>query len=146
MIKSILLTFTLAFFISACSTSGVLLKGKLQRVTGNNMPSPDILREEPPGFAGTIYFFEPTIANQADPAREPGVYRMSGKIPVAMTKADSLGQFQIRLKPGRYSVLIGRDGLYYSNITDLDGSINPFTINRRETKQLVLRADWDAVY
>jgi hypothetical protein len=146
MIKSILLSFTLAFFISACSTSGILLKGKLHRVTGNNMPSPDIFREEPPGFAGTIYFFEPTIANQADPAREPGVYRMFGKIPVATTKADSLGQFQIRLKPGRYSVLIGRDGLYYSNITDLDGCINPFNINRRETKPIVLRADWDAVY
>jgi hypothetical protein len=123
-----------------------LLTGKLQRVTGNNMPSPDIAREEPPGFAGIIYFFAPIMASQADPTREPGVYRMSGKIPVAMTKADSLGQFQIRLKPGRYSVLIGRDGFYYSNITDLDGSINPVTITRRETKQLVLRADWDAVY
>jgi hypothetical protein len=146
MIKSILLTFTLVFFFSSCSTSRVLLKGKLQRVTGNNMPSPDILREEPPGFAGTIYFFEPTIANQADPALEPGVYRMSGKTPVATTKADSFGQFRIRLKPGRYSVLIGKDGFYYSNITDLDGSINPLTINQRRTELLVLQADWDAVY
>ncbi len=146
MIKSIALSFMLAFFLTACSTSSVLLTGKLQRVTGNNMPSPDIAREEPPGFAGTIYFFEPVMASQADPTREPGVYGMSGKMPVAKTMADSLGQFHIRLKPGRYSVLIGRDGFFYSNITDLDGSINPVTITRRETKQLVLRADWDAVY
>jgi hypothetical protein len=133
------------FFIS-CSLPRVVLKGQLQRVSGNSMPSPDFPPEEPPGFAGTIWFFEPTAVSQADPTREKGVYRMTGKIPLGKAEADSAGQFQIRLKPGRYSVLIGRNGLYYSNITDLDGSINPVTISRKESIILKLRADWDAVY
>jgi hypothetical protein len=133
------------FFIS-CSLPRVVLKGQLQRVSGNSMPSPDLPAVEPPGFAGTIWFFEPTAVSQADPTREQGVYRMTGKIPLGKAEADSAGQFQIRLKPGRYSVLIGRNGLYYSNITDLDGSINPVTISRKESIILKLRADWDAVY
>jgi hypothetical protein len=142
--SKVLLLFVL--FITSCSLPGVVLKGQLQRVSGNNMPSPDLPAEEPPGFAGTIWFFEPTAVNQADPTLEQGVYRMTGKTPLAKAEADSIGQFQVRLKPGKYSVLIGRNGLYYSNITDLDGSINPVTINRKETAILKLRADWDAVY
>jgi len=138
--------FLFVLFISSCSLQRGFLKGKLQRVSGNNMPSPDLPAEEPPGFAGTIWFFEPTAVNQADPTREQGIYRMTGKIPLAKAEADSTGKFQVRLKPGRYSVFIGKNGLYYSNITDLDGTINPIMINRKETPILKLRADWDAVY
>jgi len=140
------LLFLIVFFINSCSLPGVVLKGKLQRVSGNNMPSPDLAAEEPPGFAGTIWFFEPTAVSQADPTREQGVYRMTGKKPLAKADADSAGQFKVKLKPGRYSVLIGKNGRYYSNITDLDGSINPITINRKGTPILKLRADWGAVY
>jgi hypothetical protein len=93
-----------------------------------------------------VYFFEPILTNQASPTREPGVYAMPDRKPVARALADSLGQFQIRLKPGRYSVLIGRRDLFYSNITDLDGTINPFVVGRGKSGQLLLRADWDAVY
>jgi hypothetical protein len=146
MMNNTRMLFLFVLFFISCSSPRVVLKGQLQRVSGNSMPSPDLPAEEPPGFAGLIWFFEPTAVSQADPTREQGVYRMTGKTPLAKAEADSTGQFQVRLKPGKYSVLIGRKGLYYSNITDLDGSINPVTINRKGTPILKLRADWDAVY
>ena len=146
MLKSTFLLSIVVFLLAACNTSKVVVRGKLQRLSGNHMPSPELPAEEPPGYPGTVYFFEPILANQASPTREPGVYALSGRKPVARAVADSLGQFQVRLKPGRYSVLIGRRNLFYSNITDLDGTINPFVVGRGKSGQLLLRADWDAVY
>lgn len=136
----------MTFLFAGCSPTAILLKGKLQRLSGNNMPSPDIPREEPPGFAGSVYFFELTPAVNGSPTGENGTYSMKGLRYVARAQADSLGQFHVKLRPGRYSVLIGRNGNYYANITDLDGTINPVTITRKETKLLVLQANWDAVY
>jgi hypothetical protein len=143
-VPKVLIFFVL--FLTSCSLQRVVLKGQLHRVSGNYMPSPDLPAEDPPGFAGTIWFFEPTAVSQADPTREQGVYRMTGKTPLAKAEADSTGRFKIGLNPGKYSVLIGRKGLYYTNITDLDGNINPVSILRRGTPLLKLRADWDAVY
>ncbi|MEY3244942.1 MAG: hypothetical protein RL253_80, partial [Bacteroidota bacterium] len=50
------------------------------------------------------------------------------------------------LKPGKYSVLLGKNGQYYSNISDLEGLINPIEINKSSKKPLVLKADWGAIY
>jgi hypothetical protein len=134
------------FLLTGCKTSGVLIEGKLQRISGNYMPSPDLPTEPPPGYSGKVYFFEPVLSSQASLTRNPGMYSMKGRIPVAVAVADSSGHFKVRLKAGRYSVLIGRNDLFYSNITDLDGTINPYVVMRGKLSPLLLRADWDAVY
>lgn len=146
MFRFFLLIFTGISLLPACKSSGVLIIGKLQRITGNNMPSPDLQAEEPPGYAGKVYFFDPVLAGEASLTRDPGLYSLNGKNPRAIATADSSGQFRVRLKPGRYSVLIGQKNLYYSNIIDLDGTINPFVVVRGKNIPLILRADWDALY
>jgi hypothetical protein len=41
---------------------------------------------------------------------------------------------------------LGKDGQFYSNISNLDGFINPVEINKSNKKPIVLMADWGAIY
>lgn len=130
----------------SCSSAKVLVAGKVQRIMGNQMPSPDLANEEPGGFSTTVYFFEPTLVNMGLPTGEQGVFMMTDKKLVAKVLAEKDGSFKLKLKPGKYSVLLGKDGQYYSNLSDLEGLINPIEINKSSKKPLVLKADWGAIY
>jgi hypothetical protein len=130
----------------SCSSAKVLVLGKVQLVMGNQMPSPDLAKEEPGGFRTTVYFFEPTLVNMGLPTGEQGVFMMTDKKLVAKVLAEKDGSFKLKLKPGKYSVLLGKDGQYYSNISDLEGLINPIEINKSSKKPLILKADWGAIY
>lgn len=130
----------------SCGSPKVLVTGKVQRVIGNQMPSPDLANEEPAGFSTMVYFFEPTLMNMASPTGEQGLFMMTDKKLVAKVLADKNGVFKLKLKPGKYSVLLGKDGQYYANISDIEGLINPVEINQGIKKNMVLRADWGAIY
>jgi hypothetical protein len=136
----------LSAVLFSCSSAKVLVAGKVQRIMGNQMPSPDLANEEPGGFCTTVYFFEPTLVNMGLPTGEQGVFMMTDKKLVAKVLAEKDGSFKLKLKPGKYSVLLGKDGKYYSNISDLEGLINPIEINKSSKKPLVLKADWGAIY
>ncbi len=134
------------FSLLGCGAAKVLVSGKVQRVMGNQMPSPDLANEEPGGFSATVYFFEPTLMNMGQPTGEQGVFMMTDKKLVAKVLAEKDGSFKLKLKPGKYSVLLGKDGQYYSNVSDLEGLINPVEINKNNKKPIILRADWGAIY
>ena len=82
----------------------------------------------------------------ATPVSQGGMYsRINGTLSGTAASNDK-GRFSIRLKPGRYSVLIGNDSLYYSNIRDGAGMLNPVDIPSSGKFHIRLRADWDASY
>lgn len=132
--------------LMGCGASKVVVTGKVQRVIGNQMPSPDLENEEPGGFSTTVFFFEPTLMNTGMPTGEQGVFLMTNKKLVAKVLAEKNGSFKLKIRPGKYSVLLGKEGQYYSNISDLEGLINPIQINKRTQFPIVLRADWGAIY
>lgn len=136
----------LVISLMGCGASKVLVTGKVQRVMGNQMPSPDLENEEPGGFSTTVFFFEPTLMNMGVSTGEQGVFLMTNKKLVAKVLAEKDGSFKLKLKPGKYSVLLGKDGQYYSNISDLEGLINPIQINKGNNKAIALKADWGAIY
>jgi hypothetical protein len=84
--------------------------------------------------------------NMGMPTGEQGVFLMTDKKWVAQSLAEKDGSFKLKLKPGKYSVLLGKDGQFYSNISSLDGLINPIEINKNIKKPIVLKADWGAIY
>ena len=129
-----------------CGSAKVAVNGKVQRVVGNQMPSPDLKNEEPAGFETTVFFFEPTLLNMGMPTGEQGLFLMTNKKLIAKVLCAKDGSFNLKIKPGKYSVLLGKDGQFYSNISSLEGLINPIDINKKENKALVLRADWGAIY
>jgi hypothetical protein len=124
----------------------VVVTGKLQKPTGNQMPSPDLPSESPAGVSGFVYFFEPTLVNMGVPTGEVGTFLMTNKKLIAKSLANKEGFFKVKLRPGNYTVMIGRDSHYYSNISNLEGFINLVVIGKKDNKPLVLSADWDAIY
>lgn len=132
--------------LMGCGINKVMVTGKVQRVMGNQMPSPDLENEVPGGFSTTVFFFEPTLVNMGMPTGEQGVFLMTNKKLVAKVLAEKDGSFKLKISPGKYSVLLGKEGQYYSNISDLEGLINPIEINKRTQFPIVLRADWGAIF
>ena len=130
----------------ACSSAKVVVRGKLQKPTGNQMPSPDLPSETPAGVSGFVYFFEPTLVNMGLPTGEVGTFLMTNKTLIAKSLANKEGLFKVKLRPGNYTVMIGKNGQFYSNISNLEGFINPIVVQRKDNMPLVLSADWDAIY
>ncbi len=110
------------------------------------MPSPDLPSESPAGVPGSVYFFEPTLVNMGVPTGEVGTFLMTNKTLIAKSLANKEGFFKVKLRPGNYTVMIGKNGQFYSNISNLEGFINPIVVEKKDNKPLVLSADWDAIY
>ena len=136
----------LVFNVLGCARETVRVTGEVWRVRGNQMPSPDLPDPVYPGFATRIYFYEPLSAGSVVPLGSGGTYRQINGRLAGMAESGGDGRFSLRLKPGRYSVLIGRDTLYYANIRDGKGVLNPVEIPAGRKFSLRLRADWDATY
>ena len=129
-----------------CARDTVRVTGEVVRVRGDQMPSPDLPPSNPPGFETTLYFFEPFRAADAERVDGNGTYRDIRSPLKGSAKSDSNGRFALRLPAGRYSLLIGRDSLYYTNIQDGEGYLNPVEVGKRGENRIRLKADWDAVY
>jgi len=140
------LTLGCLLFATGCARDTVRVTGEVLRIRGNQMPSPDLPDPVYPGFSTKIYFYQPVFSSGARPVGQGGMYsRINGQL-VATAASNDQGKFKIRLKPGRYSVLIGNDSLYYANIRDGSGVLNPVEIPGGKSFHLRLRADWDATY
>lgn len=129
-----------------CARDSVRVTGEVVRIRGNQMPSPDLPDPVYPGFKTNIYFYQPVSLNMATPVNPGGMYSRINGILSGTAASNAQGRFSIRLKPGRYSVLIGNDSLYYSNIRDGAGVLNPVDIPSSRKFHIRLRADWDATY
>jgi hypothetical protein len=132
--------------IFGCARDTVKVTGEVWRIRGNQMPSPDLPDPVYPGFSTRIYFYEPLSAGAVIPVGTGGTYRQVNGRLVGMAESNVDGRFSLRLRPGRYSVLIGRDSLFYANIRDGKGVLNPVDVPAGRKFNLQLRADWDAAY
>lgn len=64
-------------------------------------------------LATSIYIYEPTQVAQLDTLLHDRFTRKISSRQVATLKSDSKGFFQIRLKPGKYSLFVQFEGAYY---------------------------------
>jgi hypothetical protein len=138
--------FLLLITLLSCSRDTLRVTGQVLRVSGNQMPSPDLPEPVFPGFSTGIYFFEPVQVSAATRTGQEGVYSSVNARLIKQARSDARGRFSVRLKPGRYSVLIGKDSLFYANIRDGKGFLNPMEISPDNRSGIVLRADWGAYY
>ena len=124
-----------------------VISGKVVRISGNQMPSPDLPPTKPRGWQTSVFFFSPLKANDLPSMGKDGLYRRDGRSPVAVVRTDKNGVFRARLQPGLYSVLIARDSLsLFTNITDGTGILNPVKVEKGARLKLQLEASWDALY
>lgn len=130
----------------SCQPAKVLVTGKVERVVGNQMPSPDIPSPSFSGISVPIYFFEPLDRQKVTPGAAIGEYSSVSVQPLYTLQSSDDGQFKVKLPAGRYTVLMGKNGGFYSTIFDLDGTIHPVVVEKGKKNYLVLRADWEAIY
>ncbi len=131
----------------SCTSKMAVISGKVVRISGNQMPSPDLPASDPGGWQTSVFFFPPLKAKDLPSMGKEGLYRKDGIAPVAVVRTDKNGVFRARLKPGMYSVLIARDSLsVFTNITDGAGMLNPVQVEKGARRKIRLEASWDALY
>jgi hypothetical protein len=144
---SVLMIATMSLLqLAGCSRKTVRVSGVVWRVTGNQMPSPDMPTPSYGGYATQVFFFSPTNLRDARRVGQQGFYAYIPSSLAAKASTDAEGRFRVRLTPGRYSVFIGKDSLFYANILDGEGYLNPVLIGRDGKRRIELKADWDARY
>jgi hypothetical protein len=125
-----------------CRRQGI--KGHVYRVSGNQMPSPDRPAIKPAGIKTTLYIYELTNMNQTQ--QEGAFYKTISSKLVKEIQTDEDGSFKVKLKPGRYSLFVKKDNLYYSNIFDSNNNIHPIDVKKGAWTEEDFKADYDAVY
>ena len=125
-----------------CKRQGI--KGYVRLVRGNQMPSPDVPRSEPPGMKTTLYVYE--LTNTSQVIAQGAFYESVSTKLIKEVKTDDKGYFKVKLKPGIYSLFVKKGDLFYSNIFDDKNNIHPVEVKKGEWAELDFRADYDAVY
>jgi hypothetical protein len=114
-------------------TSGI--EGKVYLVSGNRMPSPprrpgDTIRPsaEGPGVKGTVCVYE--LTNDSQVIRQgtsPYCQAVHTRL-VRQVDTDDMGNFNIPLPPGTYSVFTKKGNLFYATRRDEQNNIAPVKV------------------
>jgi len=86
-----------------------------------------------------IWIYEYTVWNEAVSSSHSPVFfeNVHTKL-IAKVKSDNEGFFEVKLKPGKYSVFVKEKGLLYANFGDGQGGIAPVSVELSK----VLEIDW----
>lgn len=122
------------------------IEGYLYRISGNQMPSPDVKRSAPQGIKGVIYIYEITNASQAVRQENTSFYSSLSTKLVRQVQTKNNGYFKVRLPAGRYSLFIKKDSVFYANRFDSDNNIAPVEVLPKKMTRVEVRQDYNAVY
>lgn len=122
------------------------IEGYLYKVSGNQMPSPDIRPSLPKGVKGELYIYELTNVNQAVKKTGSSFYSSVSTRLIRKVQTNSNGYFKVILAPGKYSIFIKKDTVLYANRFDSQNNIAPVEVKRRKMTKVEVRMDYNAVY
>lgn len=129
------------------------IAGQVRWYEGNLMPTVEsnakddaLSRKSQQGEAVNrkIYVYELTHRDEAE--EKVGFFRNLSTKLISTITTDSLGQFQLALPVGEYSVLVEEQRGLYANRFDGKGHIAPVTVNESEVTDLNIKIDYKAVY
>ncbi|UKJ07221.1 hypothetical protein [Solitalea lacus] len=141
---TVLLLFSIEESANAQSQTGVY--GIVVFKSGNQMPSPDIPKEQRGGKAvrRSIYIYELTNVNET---KAEGVFYSELKTKlIKQVKSDKNGRFSAKLKPGKYSVFVKEEKGLFANMSDGDQNICPIIVKNGQMTELNLVIDYNAAY
>jgi hypothetical protein len=125
-----------------CQKQGI--KGNIYRVSGNQMPSPDLAPAKPKGMKAILAVFELTNINQLKSIGKFYETPPTKRIKEMQTNED--GSYKVKLKPGLYSLFVKIDSLYYSNVFDDKFNIHPVEVKKGKWALDNFKVSYDAVY
>jgi hypothetical protein len=122
------------------------IEGYVYRVSGNQMPSPDIKRAPPKGIKTTIYIYELTNTGQTTPGPEASTYKAINTRLVKKVNSNSKGYFKAKLPAGKYSLFTKEGDLFYANLFDEANNIAPVEVQAKKWSKIEIKMDKGAVY
>jgi len=122
------------------------IEGFLYKVSGNQMPSPDIKPAAPKGIKGSLYIYELTNTSQASRKEGSSFYTSVTTRLFKKIQTNSKGYFNVQLPPGKYSIFIKKDTVLYANRFDGKNNIAPVEVKAGKMTRVDLKMDYDAVY
>ncbi|GIV39704.1 MAG: hypothetical protein KatS3mg033_1504 [Thermonema sp.] len=111
---------------------------------GNWMPAPNAPERKAQGIEREVYVYELTTDAQTE--KNGSFYTAIHSKPVAKTRSDANGCFEIALPPGRYSLFVKEKEGWFANRFDGEGHIQPVEVKAGELSRVDLVVDYKAAY
>lgn len=150
MIKTLLILVVLSLgvfsFRPDTTYCGRGLKGHVYKVTGNRMPSPDEPLPKPQGMKTTLYIYQLTNINDVIRSGQSPFYTSISTPLVKEVETNEKGYFKVKLKPGRYSLFVKKDNLFFSSMFDEKNNIHPVEVKAGSMTDVVFNVNYDATY
>lgn len=125
------------------------IKGNVQLITGNQMPSPNNTGSPKNGanpYPTTVFFYEPTNINQVIRVNQGPLYNIINTKLVSTVKTDSTGAFIANLPIGTYSVFVQVDKLFFANNFDIRNNISLVTVEANKLTEINILVNNNASY
>jgi hypothetical protein len=122
------------------------LEGHVYRISGNQMPSPDIKPKAPKGIKTTLYIFDLTNLNQVTRQNQSAFYAAVRTKLIKKIETDTNGYFKVNLPTGNYSLFTKKGELFYANTFDGNNNIAPVQVLPKKITQVEVKMDYDASY
>jgi hypothetical protein len=122
------------------------IRGHVYLETGNRMPDPDSPAPPPKGIKTKLYVYELTNISQVS---RQGMSAFYTQVPTRLVKEIETGEdgsFKTKLKPGRYSLFVKKDQLFYSSVFDSQNNIHPVEVKKGKMTENVFKVNYNAVY
>jgi hypothetical protein len=120
------------------------ITGKIEWLSGNQMPGPDRTPQQASGIKRKIWIYEPVTLQQT---KADGVFfsEIDARL-VKKINSKSDGTFCVKLPPGAYSIFVKEKTGLFANSFDGDGRISSVTVIPGEFAKIVIRVDYEAAY
>ena len=120
--------------------------GSVVEKRGNHMPGPDRPKSMGRAVERDVLIY-PVLTTDQVTATENGFYSNISSQPVKTARSDKQGRFCVYGLPnGTYSVLVREPKGLYANLQDIDGRINPVTVEKQRVANVAIQITHQAVF
>ncbi len=120
------------------------IKGKVEWVSGNQMPGPDGPASKPLGIKREILVYQATRLTQA--SMDGVFFYHIQTVLVKKVKSAKNGFFKATLPPGEYSIFIKEKNGLFANRFDSQNRINCVIVKPGQFTEITIRVDYEAAY
>ncbi|MBX2971434.1 MAG: carboxypeptidase regulatory-like domain-containing protein [Cyclobacteriaceae bacterium] len=121
------------------------ISGRVEWVSGNQMPGPDRPATKAKGIKREIWIYQPTTIAEVEASE--GVFFSNVKTTlVKKAKSNCKGRFRVNLPPGEYSIFIKEKNGLFANQFDGLNRIHCVTVKPGEFTEITVLVNYEAAY
>lgn len=121
------------------------IAGRVEWISGNQMPGPDKPATKANGIKREIWIYQPTT--MADASATDGVFFSDIKTTlIKKVKSNCKGRFRVKLAPGEYSIFIKEKKGLFANQFDGQNRIHCVAVKPGEFTEITIQVNYEAAY